>query len=352
MLRIGIIGCGRIVEQAHAPAWVELADLATVTGLADPNGARLAIVGDALGIAPQHQFTDYRAMLAEQRFDVIDAAVPHSLHRPVVEASAAAGAHVLSEKPMAASLIDIDAMTRHADECGVQLGVVHNYLFLDSTLAALRWRSEGRVGTPFLYRNEWVQDGHYVGAAGFDPDWRTKAAVSGGGCLLDEGYHSMYLAEHLVDSPIEKIYARTATYRQPIDVDDSAFVLCHHRDGGTSTVTVSWAAEAGGTPVHELHGTGGTVTFTRPGAAAVRSNGGSWDADDAPYVLHRSFTRTFRDALESLLADGQFRIGVVAARRALELVSAAYRSAATGMPVVLDDPAGPGTLHASTEHPV
>lgn len=351
MLHIGIIGCGRIVEQGHAPAWAELSDLATVTGLADPNPARLALVGEALGIGAEHRYTDYRTMLAEQRFDLIDAAVPHSLHRPVVEASAAAGAHVLSEKPLAASLTDIDAMSRYVSKCGVQLGVVHNYLFLDSILAAVRWRSEGRVGRPFLYRNEWVQDGHYVGAAGFDPDWRTKAAVSGGGCLLDEGYHSMYLAEHLMGSPITGIYSRTATYRHPIDVDDSAFLLCHHRDGGTSTVTVSWAAEAGGTPVHELHGSGGTMTFTRPGAAAaVRSNGGTWEVHDEPYVLHRSFTRAFRDALESLLAGGQFRFGVVAARRAMALISAAYRSAATGVPVVVPADAAlavPDALHRS-----
>jgi predicted dehydrogenase len=343
VLDVGIIGCGRIAEQAHAPAWAELDDLATVTALADPNPARLRVVGEALGIAPQRWYTDYRTMLAERRLDLVDAAVPHVLHRPVVEAAAAAGAHVLSEKPLATTTADVDAILRCADDCGVQLGVVHNYLHLDTTLAAVRWRRQGRIGNPFLYRNEWVHGGHYTGTAGYDPDWRTKAAVAGGGCLLDEGYHSLYLAEHLVDSPIAAVYAQTATYGRPVDVDDSAFVLCRHRSGATSTLTVSWAVQAGGAAVHELHGTGGTVSFTRPGAsAAVAGNtDGAWETLDEPYVLHRSFARTFREALETLLAEGRFAVDGRAARRALTLVAAAYRSAATGE-VVTTAPAGTG----------
>jgi predicted dehydrogenase len=170
MLEVGIIGCGRIVEQAHAPAWAETADLASVTALADPNPARLRVVGEALGIGPRRRYRDYRTMLAEHRLDLVDAAVPHVLHRPVVEAIAAAGAHVLSEKPLATTTADIDAILQRVADCGVQLGVVHNYLHLDTTLAADRWRREGRIGEPFLYRNEWVRDGHYVGAQGYDPD--------------------------------------------------------------------------------------------------------------------------------------------------------------------------------------
>ncbi len=332
MFQVGIIGCGRIVEQAHAPAWAETADLASVTALADPSPARLRVVGEALDIPPRRWYRDYATMLAEQRLDLVDAAVPHVLHRPVVEAAAGAGAHVLSEKPLATTTADIDAILRRVADCGVQLGVVHNYLHLDTTLAADRWRRQGRIGEPFLYRNEWVRDGHYVGAQGYDPDWRTKADISGGGCLLDEGYHSLYLAEHLLDSPIETVFAQTATYRQPIDVDDSAFVLCRHRSGATTTLTVSWAVAAGGAVVNELHGTGGTISFTRPDAnAAVASDGeGSWDIVSEPYVLHRSFARAFREALESLLAEGRFRVDGRAARRTMTLVAAAYRSSATG----------------------
>ena len=338
-LEVGIIGCGRIAEQAHAPAWADNADLASVTALADPDLGRLSVVGSLLGVPPHRRYRDSLTMLAQHRFDLVDAAVPHSFHRPVIEAIAGAGAHVLSEKPLATTTADVDAILRRVADCGVQLGVIHNYLHLDTTLAADRWRREGRIGKPFLYRNECVRHGHYVGARGFDPDWRTKPEVSGGGCLLDEGYHSLYLAEHLLDSPIASIYAQTATYRQRIDVEDSAFVLCRHRSGATTSLTVSWAVPAGGSGANEVHGTGGTISFTHPSAtAAVTSDGDdSWDTVDEPYVLHRSFARAFREALKSLLDEGRFIVDGRAAKRNLALVAAAYRSGATGQAVSIGD---------------
>src|SRR4051794_11285486 len=63
-LRVGIIGCGRIVEDAHAPSLLSLADTATIVALADPSTERREAVAAIVGSVPaEHE--DWREMLEE-----------------------------------------------------------------------------------------------------------------------------------------------------------------------------------------------------------------------------------------------------------------------------------------------
>jgi len=87
--RIGIIGCGRIVEEAHAPALVSLHDRAAIVALADPSDERRAAVAELLPTAPS-EYADWRHMLAAGELDVAVIAVPHHLHaRAICDAAEA-----------------------------------------------------------------------------------------------------------------------------------------------------------------------------------------------------------------------------------------------------------------------
>ena len=114
-IRLGLIGCGGIVQLQHLPTLCEL-DTVRIVALADPADDNLAKVGATTGVPPAQRYADYRDMLAQAALDAVLIATPHHLHAEQVIAAAEAGYTVISEKPMATSLEEaaavLDAVVR------------------------------------------------------------------------------------------------------------------------------------------------------------------------------------------------------------------------------------------------
>jgi len=334
MLKCGIIGCGRIVQQGHVSAFKTLRDRIEVVALADPAQGSLDAVGEALGV--ERKYKDYREMLAKETLDFVDIATPHFAHRDNVVDAANAGVHILSEKPMATNLKEADAMLAAVEKNGVQYCVLHNYIYGGALKRAIALVREGAIGEVFFIRSEGMGWGHYAGVEGFDPDWRTKMARGGGGCLIDNGYHNLYSAEYLMNSPVVSVYASVGTFVQPIDVDDLAVLLLKHKNGGTTSIQVSWATKAGGVGVYEIHGTKGTLTFRRDDhpLALFRNETGEWEYPSIE-VQYEGFTGIFHEFAKALEQGTEVPISGRRARHNLDIIVSAYESAKTGNVVAI-----------------
>src|SRR5436190_21082822 len=100
-MRLGIVGCGQIVERGHAPA-LRAAPQVEVAALADPSERRCRVVAEALGVeAEPAVYRDHREMLARVDLDAVLLATPPSLHRAQALDAFAGGCHVVCEKPLA-----------------------------------------------------------------------------------------------------------------------------------------------------------------------------------------------------------------------------------------------------------
>jgi predicted dehydrogenase len=345
MIRVGIIGCGRIVLTGHAAALAATPDV-EVVAVADPSGVQRDAVAERLGVHVAGRYGNAADLLAGADVDVVDVAVPHAHHREVVLAALASGVSVLSEKPLGATVAEIDEMAEAADRSGARLAVCHNRLFDPPFAAAIAAVQKGRIGRVFGVRLESLADGWWAGAGGYDPSWRTRAAVARGGCLLDNGYHSVYLAEALAGSPIVEVYARTTTAVHAIDVDDVAFVLASHASGATSSLQVAWSAAGQGTAVHEAYGDAGTVAVGRAGAAfsifesepstaGAVAPAGQWATPVLPASDGWGFTGLFAATLPALAAGRPVPAGVAEGRHVVHVLDACYRSSASGEPVTV-----------------
>jgi len=113
-LRVGVVGCGNVALSFHVPAYQALPDRYTLAGLADPAPARLKEGLEKAGLTPGQVHTDAAELLARDDIDVVDVCTPQHLHRDMVIAPAAAGKHVLCEKPIAAIPADAAAMVAAA----------------------------------------------------------------------------------------------------------------------------------------------------------------------------------------------------------------------------------------------
>jgi len=329
MFKIGIIGCGRIVEEGHAPAFKELIKDVNVVALADTAIERCEKIGGILNVDRAHWYTDYTEMLKKEKLDFVDIALPHFLHEKVVIDCANAGVNIISEKPLATNLKEVDHMLKAVEKNEVILAVLHNYRYQPAMKKAIEITKAGVIGTRFIIRSEGLGGSHYAGTGAYDPDWRTKQNMAGGGCLIDNGYHNIYISRELMGADVVSVYARVNTYYHKIDVDDSAFLLLKHSNGGTTSIQIAWAVKAGGQGVNEVHGKLGSIFFGREGKplAVFLNEKGTWEYPDVSAIPQNSFTGIFQDIFYAVEKGEKVPTDGYEARRNLQIIMAAYESA-------------------------
>jgi len=337
MFKLGIIGCGRIAEEGHAPALEELRNEVQVTALADSSRERLRVLGTRFNVPEGSRYTNYKRLLDAERLDIVDIALPHFLHEKAAVAAAQHKVNILIEKPLATSVKSAGRIVNAVNENGVIMCVFHNYRYNPVFMTALDLVKSGKIGTPFLLRMEGLGGGHYPGTAAYDPNWRTKMKRAGGGCLIDNGYHNIYLAQEMMGSPVVSVYARINTYTRQIDVDDTAALLMKHANNGTTSLQVSWGVTAGGQAVHELHGTEGSLFFYRDNKpVALFSNATkTFEYPELKSGSPNSFAGLMHDFFESLRTGSRPPTTGEEARQTLQIVMAAYKSGKTGKAVRL-----------------
>lgn len=127
-LRVGVIGAGTIAWSAHLPAITQLRGLVELVAVADvrESAARRAVQH----FGGEAAYTDYRQVLDRADIDLVIICTPEFLHAEQTIAAAAAGKHVLCEKPMAANLSEADAMLDACQRAGVWLMIGHSRRFI------------------------------------------------------------------------------------------------------------------------------------------------------------------------------------------------------------------------------
>ena len=258
-IRLGLIGCGGIVQNTHARAYHALTDTVQVTALADIVPENLQKVGGQFSVPAESRYADYREMLERAPIDAVTIATPHAFHAEQVVEAANASVAIISEKPMATTLEEADDIMAAVRRNGVPYTVVHNYLFnagMRAAMMELEALGESHFGRSVgmgLKPTDFSAD-HPTPAFA----WRASKA-KGGGCIIDTSYHEIYSVCALMQSPVRYVEARVQTLRLNIDVDDIAMLLCEHENGGITTVSGAWCVPATDFGWCEMHAEKGSL---------------------------------------------------------------------------------------------
>jgi predicted dehydrogenase len=254
-VRIAFIGAGGI-SAAHGKAFLEHPDKLRCVALCDVSQENLKKRSEQLapvGPAPR-TFTDWKVMLKEMsaEIDAVDICLPHHLHAQAIIDSAAAGKHILCEKPMCMTLIEANQIAEAVKRAGVTYMSAHNQLFMPVVQETKRLIDEGAIGRVLWLRS---QDCFRAGGPGGDPfagSWRASLKTQGGGELIDTGYHPSYRLLYLAGSPAVSIHAQMGRYVQNIEGEDTASVTVRFANGAIGEILTSWAfALPFGT--HQIH---------------------------------------------------------------------------------------------------
>ncbi|MCY4109679.1 MAG: Gfo/Idh/MocA family oxidoreductase [Chloroflexi bacterium] len=335
MIRIGIVGCGRIVEEGHALAFEQLRDRFEIVAVADPSEERRDLIGGRFGVPPDNRYSTWNDLLRDDSVDLVDMAVPHFLHRDSCVAAAASGKAILMEKPMATSLKEADEIMAAVTKSGAPACIIHNYLYSANSSAALEVIGEGGIGRPFLVRIESLSDSHWPGAKAYDPDWRTRTSTGGGGALIDNAYHSLYSAAAYMGSPVTEVYARLGTFVRDIEVEDTVVTTLTHSNGGTSQILIGWSVGAA-KRVQEIHGDEGSILFDHDGRKLSVLRGDDWSYPDVPEEESSSFAPLFEEYADALESGAPPPVPFEEGYRNLKVVMAAYESNRTGRPIAIE----------------
>jgi predicted dehydrogenase len=331
---VALVGCG------HRPhAW------SYARAVSSSSSARLVAVFDedpTLGHSVADDFgapwtDDLDALLATGDVDAVVVCSPTVNHRRHIEAAAAAGCHVLSEKPLATTVEDGRAVVAACREAGVQLHVAFVSRFLPQVRrvkAALEAGSLGEVvGLRTGNRGRPPLPPHY-------PQWITTPEESGGGALIDHSVHLTDLVRYLTGREISLVSAETGHLLWSAGVEDCALLSLVLDNGAVAGLDPSWSVPADNPWDYDfflrLVGTTGSADVDDVSESvhvvSSRSGGGlrlAGFADDPDIAMLETFCASVR-AGHPVAPSASGEDGL----RALEVALAAYASAADGARLV------------------
>ncbi|WP_118134485.1 Gfo/Idh/MocA family protein [Oceanicella sp. SM1341] len=330
MLKGAVIGCGFFAQnQLHA--WADLPGVG-ITALCDRDPEHLAFAAARFGIT--RTYTDAATMLAAERLDFVDIATTVASHRVLVEAAAAAGVHVICQKPFAPSMADARAMVAACEAAGVTLMVHENFRWQGAVRSAIDALHGGAIGAPFFGRVSF--------RSGFDVfSGQPYLATQPRFIIEDLGIHILDIARALFGE-VTHLSATTRRVNADIRGEDVATMLLAHRGGVTSVVDCSYATrrspETFPETLLEIDGEAGTLRLDAGYRLTLSTPRGEESRSVAPPLLPWA-ERPWHNIQESVLRIQAHFLDCLAIGRApetsgadnlrtLALVEAAYASAA------------------------
>ncbi len=143
MLRLGIIGCGRVTTMFHLQA-IKSAGNINLCVLADNSQERLNEVKSASGVS--RSFLDYHDMLKESDIEAVSVNTPPNLHETMVLETLSAGKHVLCEKPLAQTVKGCERIMEKQKETNLVVLPTHQYVFSPSLRKLEEKLNSGEIG--------------------------------------------------------------------------------------------------------------------------------------------------------------------------------------------------------------
>ncbi len=341
-LRIGIIGCGEVaVDTCMA---IGATDNASIAMLMD---TRPEVLRDLAEMYSAPTTTEVDDVLNNPDVDAVYVATPHDLHVPIGVRAARAGKHILMEKPIATNLADADTLIAACREHDVALGVAF-YAQTDANLNYARnLVRAGLLGDIVSVRLTYLGDkpaAYWQGGYSqrVHTDWRTKKDQAGGGVLIMNTIHDLNTMHWVTGLQAKTVYAQVDTLATQVEVEDTVGAVIRFANGAIGSIHAGSALRGGG---HgdirgtRVFGTRGQLILGGQVMAylAEPPEGGepnTWQQIQVPGGRggREAMVAGFVDAV---LSGKEPPVTGAAARQALEVVLAAYRSSQEGQPIAL-----------------
>lgn len=315
-IRLVFLGCGNVTAR-HAKTLRSFKNLKIC--FASRSEAKAAeYAGKFKGSG---HFGSYAAAIESPETDVVFIATPPDSHLELALQAVRAGKHVIVEKPPFLRASDFDLIAAEREKTGVQVMVAENYFYKPVLRRLRQLLQTDVVGEPkFLFFNATkIQN---------TEDWRDEKNRAGGGALFEGGIHWVNFISNL------GLEAEAVTGFQPKmkpgrQVERSMQVVVKYAGGAVGTLLYSWEVSAliNGLRLSAIYGTEGGITFESNGIF-IFVRGKKWRFILPGFADIGGFRSMFADFFKALQQGEEPAFNLALAKRDLEFIEAAYRTAA------------------------
>jgi predicted dehydrogenase len=253
-VRVAMLGTGFIAEfRAQVYRRLQGVEVVAVLGRDE---ARTQAFAERTGIA--RWATSWDALMAGPGFDAVDLCLPNNLHLDYGLLAAAAGKHILCEKPLGRTEAEAQQMLSAVEKASVIHAYGENMLYAPDFREILDIVGAGTIGRPLWVRG---REAHF----GPHSPWFWQRSESGGGALVDMGCHLIAVFNMLLGELPTSVMCHAPTLHHDTDCEDIVLALLRYPSGALGQCEASWIQRGGMQVTLEISGSEGMVTYDRSG---------------------------------------------------------------------------------------
>ncbi len=342
--KVALLGAGFIAE-IHIESYQRFVPDAEVVAVftRDPRKAE--------SFAAKHHiprwFTDLEATITESGCEVVDIGLPNHLHHRAVLAAAAAGKHVILEKPLALTLEEADQMIEACASAKRKLMYAEELCFAPKYERVRRLVQEGAIGSIYQMRQCEKHSGPHS-------DWFYDVTLSGGGALMDMGCHGVAWFRWMLGGrpAVKSVFAHMQNrlhHGGRTRGEENSVCMVEFEGGAIGIAENSWAKPGGMDDRVEVYGTGGVIyadlfqgnsalTYSEKGYGYAMEKAGTtqgWTFTIFEEVFNQGYPQELKHFIQCVRDDTQPLVTGEDGRAVLEILYAAYASARGGQKVTL-----------------
>lgn len=238
--RVGyaVIGLGRIAERAVLPAFRHTRR-AKLIALVSGNEQKASKLASDFGATDYYSYQDYALCLSHPKVDAVYIATNNSTHADYAVRAAAAGKHVLCEKPMATTVEECQRMIEACRARPVRLMIAYRKYFEPASLALRKLIRSGKLG-----RVRFIHSGFSIVLSPKASAWHLSRRLAGGGSLPDVGVYCINTVRWLTGKePVEAAaYSWSVPPARFSEVEENISFRLNFPDGMVLQATASWGA--------------------------------------------------------------------------------------------------------------
>jgi UDP-N-acetyl-2-amino-2-deoxyglucuronate dehydrogenase len=347
-LGFALVGCG-MIARFHARALAEIPG-ARVAGLVSRTPANAQSLLTETNTPPCPVFATVEEAVRAPGVDVVVITTPSGAHLEPALTAAAAGKHVVVEKPLEITGPRCERIIEACDTGGVKLCTIFPSRFADSNVTLKAAVDAGKFGRLTLGEaaNKWWRSQAYYDDGG----WKGTQALDGGGALMNQAIHNVDLLLWLM-GPAASVCGLTATLaHERIEVEDTAVAAIRFQSGALGVLTATTSVHPGYPKQIAVHGDKGSAVIEQedvlkwdftpatPDDAAVKERfaakvGASGGAADPKAISHEGHRRQLADLVAAVRENRPPKVDGREGKRAVDLICAVYESNRTGRVVAL-----------------
>ncbi|MGE3062052.1 MAG: Gfo/Idh/MocA family protein [bacterium] len=338
MIRVGLVGCGRISER-HFEVFKEMKNEIKLVAVCDKIKERADRYAEEFNV---NSYVSYEEMLEKESLELISICTPSGLHPKHGVMAAKKKINVLTEKPMAVSLEGANELIKACDDNDVKLFVVKQNRLNPPIRFLKKAIDKNRFGRIFMANATvfWQRPQEYYDLA----DWRGKWEFDGG-AFMNQASHYVDLIQWLL-GPVDYVTAITATLARQIETEDTGAAVLKFRTGAIGVIQVTMLA-------YPKNYEGSITILGETGTVKIGGNAVNkvekwefekYDDDDAlvsdanystKSVYGFGHTGYYENVLSVLKAGGKATTDGREGKKSIELILAIYKSAKTNSTVPL-----------------